>query len=162
MKFFTYMAAAVIWFDAMPAFASSQVGVEPSCFVSNGQLSVHTMLFIDETFDGETARLRGAKSAKTREIWQILCGLRTRKCQAVRISLDKFDSGGKIGPFDITMTTGMTLTSSSKNVFSIVWGPWTQLTVDLKTRRIAYSRSGPTSEGRGSGACDDTDAAQSE
>lgn len=156
--FYLVLAAVLSTWESASAVASSPIEVAPTCLVTDGTLLVHAMLMIDFTYDKDTAKILGVKRSKSREIWQVECKIRTRECRAVKVSLGKLDQGGQLSIMDITLPSGMTLASSSRNVFTIVWGPWRHLTVDLKTRRISYSESGPTTEGRGSGACDDPDA----
>jgi hypothetical protein len=124
--------------------------VVPTCLSGDHGLVVHVE--VTGSFNIRPPGTPVGRSAM-RTVWQLHCE-RSGECSGVRFELgDALESGLDVQ--DLGSVVGARVISSSPAVYVIRWGEWRTITLDLAQRKVLYTESGPTTEGRGEGACGD-------
>jgi hypothetical protein len=139
--------------------AADEIKVSPACLAddSMSKLVVFTLLNLNYTVNEHTSE-KGVDKLKrkqktTRQIWKIDCSLKTSACSAAMITIDNVERGQKLNMRDMILPESIHIAARTKNVYTIVFGPFITFTVDIVSGRVDYRESGPDVEGRGVGLC---------
>jgi hypothetical protein len=139
------------------ATANDRVAINPDCLADSSQLVVFTLLNLNYTVNKHADEGDVTKSERiqktTRQLWKIDCSLKTSACTASMLTVDKIESGQKLNRLDMILPDSIYLASETKNVFTIAFGPFITITVDIPSGQVEYRESGPGVEGRGVGFC---------
>ena len=157
-KTFCLIISLCIFFVAIgKARAAGDIEIVPTCLANNTRLIVFTLLNLkytvyDNTSEKDVAKL-DREQKTTRQIWKFDCSLKTSACSAAMITIDNVEQGQKLYMHDMILPDSIYITAHSKNVFTIIFGPFITFTVDIASGRVDYHESGPNIEGRGVSFC---------
>jgi hypothetical protein len=132
------------------AQSARRIEVSPICGITGDTLMAHTAIDIES--QGKVAG-QAPTRAKYRDLWSLVCSVSKRSCRAAVLHLEDLERGEAVGPFDLELPTDLTVVASSSQVFTLKWGPWRTITVDLSRSRVEYRLSHPEEEAEGLGSC---------
>jgi hypothetical protein len=131
---------------------STHISTEATCAVTGGNLVVQTIIETDyEYLSKETGAVTGQES--DRVFWTFVCSIENRTCRAFLMRLDNIDQGQPIGLLDAALPVGLEIVAVSGDIYTLTWGPWRRLTVDLQAEIVQYLESAPNTKGVGQGVC---------
>jgi hypothetical protein len=126
------------------------VQATPACLLAADGFTVQTILNVRWFDPREQPRSVRAQ----RELWRLDCQFDTGTCDGMKVNLVNVDNGGPLRLLDVAVLQGARITSRTRNVFTVQWGPYRVMTLDLAAGRVAYRESAANTEGVGEASCD--------
>lgn len=144
------------WSNPPPrrAAATTPFEVSNECLRGAGKLLVHVAIPI--TYKPPYDIISG------RYLYQLVCQLESRKCEAIELKLKGVDRGGKLGPWDLDRHPHVELAESAGNTYVINGPDQKSFTVDLDrgTVSLLESTASIRNAGKGFARCETQDFQQ--
>lgn len=113
---------------------------ESFCHASSEVLAIQTIVDARYEYSEDTAKHLGYSSSRGRTFWRFKCSLQTSECEGFNIELSNLDAGKKVSFLDAVIVKGMKIAARTGNVFTLQWGPWRTLTIDLSAPKVLQYR----------------------
>lgn len=123
------------WANPSPKRAATNTPLEVSneCLRGAGKLLVHVAIPI--TYKPPYDSISG------RYLYQLVCHLESRKCEAIELKLSSLDRGGKLGPWDLDHYSQVELVAANGNTYVIKGPELSTFTIDLDKGTVGYQVS---------------------